>query len=300
MNYKLNELTVIIVTFKTDKTILKNCLSSIDPSVKVIIVENSESFKYKNEIENNFKNVKVLCSGSNIGMGAGNNYGLSNMRTNYALILNPDIICNKNFFVNIQKYLEEKIDFTIIGGVYESTVHYKTAGFFDGKNLTEANFIKEFNLYEVDWVLGHTMLINRKKFDQVKIFDENFFLFYEETDLCKSVKIRNENIFMSSDLEIEHLGFKGSFASDKKFELEAIKISNWHYMWSFFYYHKKTYGYLNAIKKSFGKLIRSIFKTIFYFLIFKKKERTIYFFRFLGLFNSIMNRKSFFRVDLKD
>jgi GT2 family glycosyltransferase len=300
MNYKLNELTVIIVTFKTDKTILKNCLSSIDPSVKVIIVENSESFKYKNEIENNFKNVKVLCSGSNIGMGAGNNYGLSNMRTNYALILNPDIICNKNFFVNIQKYLEEKIDFTIIGGVYESTVHYKTAGFFDGKNLTEANFIKEFNLYEVDWVLGHTMLINRKKFDQVKIFDENFFLFYEETDLCKSVKIRNENIFMSSDLEIEHLGFKGSFASDKKFELEAIKIRNWHYMWSFFYYHKKTYGYLNAIKKSFGKLIRSIFKTIFYFLIFKKKERTIYFFRFLGLFNSIMNRKSFFRVDLKD
>ena len=105
---------------------------------------------------------------------------------------------------------------------------------------------------------------------------------------------------MSSDLVIEHLGFKGSFASNKKFELEAIKIRNWHYMWSFFYYHKKTYGYLNAIKKSFGKLIRSIFKTIFYFLIFKKKERTIYFFRFLGLFNSIMNRKSFFRVDLKD
>jgi N-acetylglucosaminyl-diphospho-decaprenol L-rhamnosyltransferase len=300
MNYKLNELTVIIVTFKTDKTILKNCLSSIDPNVKVIIVENSESFKYKNEIENNFKNVKVLCSGSNIGMGAGNNYGLSNTKTNYALILNPDIICNKNFFLNIQKYLEEKIDFTIIGGVYESAVYYKTAGFFDGKNLTEANFIKEFNLYEVDWVLGHTMLINRKKFDQVKIFDENFFLFYEETDLCKSVKIRNENIFMSSDLVIEHLGFKGSFASNKKFELEAIKIRNWHYMWSFFYYHKKTYGYLNAIKKSFGKLIRSIFKTIFYFLIFKKKERTIYFFRFLGLFNSIMNRKSFFRVDLKD
>ena len=52
MNYKLSELTVIIVTFKTDKNILKNCLSSIDSNVKVIIVENSNSFKYKNEIEN--------------------------------------------------------------------------------------------------------------------------------------------------------------------------------------------------------------------------------------------------------
>ena len=74
MNNKLSELTVIVVTFKTDKAILKNCLSSIDPKVKVIIVENSNQFQNKDEIENNFKNVKVLCSGSNLGMGAGNNF----------------------------------------------------------------------------------------------------------------------------------------------------------------------------------------------------------------------------------
>ena len=300
MNYKLSELTVIIVTFKTDKNILKNCLSSIDSNVKVIIVENSNSFKYKNEIENDFKNVKILCSGSNLGMGAGNNFGLLNTNTEYALILNPDVVCGKNFFFNIQKFLDGKIDFTIMGGVYDKSVDYKSAGFFDNKNLSKANLFKEHNLYEVDWIIGHTMLINRKKFNQVKIFDENFFLFYEETDLCKSVKKRNENIFMCPDLKVEHLGFKGSFATDKNFEMEAIKIRNWHYMWSFFYYHKKTNGYFNAIKKSLGKLIRSFFKTIFYFLIFNKKERTVYFFRFLGLFNSIINRKSFFRVDLED
>ena len=300
MNYKLSELTVIIVTFKTDKNILKNCLSSIDSNVKVIIVENSNSFKYKNEIENDFKNVKILCSGSNLGMGAGNNFGLLNTNTEYALILNPDVVCGKNFFFNIQKFLDGKIDFTIMGGVYDKSVDYKSAGFFDNKNLSKANLFKEHNLYEVDWIIGHTMLINHKKFNQVKIFDENFFLFYEETDLCKSVKKRNENIFMGPDLKVEHLGFKGSFAVDKNFEMEAIKIRNWHYMWSFFYYHKKTNGYFNAIKKSLGKLIRSFFKTIFYFLIFNKKERTVYFFRFLGLFNSIINRKSFFRVDLED
>ena len=67
MNNKLSELTVIIVTFKTDKIILKNCLSSIDSKVKVIIVENSNQFIDKSEIENNFKNVKILCSGSNLG-----------------------------------------------------------------------------------------------------------------------------------------------------------------------------------------------------------------------------------------
>ena len=300
MNNKLSELTVIVVTFKTDKTILKNCLSSIDPKVKVIIVENSNQFQNKDEIENNFKNVKVLCSGSNLGMGAGNNFGLNNTKTKYALILNPDIVCERNFFSNIEKYLEGKIDFTIIGGIYDEDNVYNSAGFFNNKNLKDANLVQEFNLYEVDWIVGHTMLINLEKFEQKKIFDENFFLFFEETDLCKSVKKRNENVYMSSDLKIEHLGFKGSFATDKKFELEAIKLRNWHYMWSFFYYHKKNYGYFYAIRKSLGRLIRSIFKTIFYFFTFNKKERTIYFFRFLGLFNSIINRKSFYRVNINN
>ena len=300
MNNKLSELTVIVVTFKTDKTILKNCLSSIDPKVKVIIVENSNQFQNKDEIENNFKNVKVLCSGSNLGMGAGNNFGLNNTKTKYALILNPDIVCERNFFSNIEKYLEGKIDFTIIGGIYDEDNVYNSAGFFNNKNLKDANLVQEFNLYEVDWIIGHTMLINLEKFEQKKIFDENFFLFFEETDLCKSVKKRNENVYMSSDLKIEHLGFKGSFATDKKFELEAIKLRNWHYMWSFFYYHKKNYGYFYAITKSLGRLIRSIFKTIFYFFTFNKKERTIYFFRFLGLFNSIINRKSFYRVNINN
>jgi len=300
MNNKLSELTVIIVTFKTDRTVLKNCLSSIDEKVKVVIVENSNQFNDKNEIENNFKNVEILCSGSNLGMGAGNNFGLNNINTKYALILNPDTVCDNNFFLNIEKFLEGKINFTIIGGVYNEGNIYKPAGFFNDKKLEDANFIQELNLYEVDWIIGHTMLINLEKFDQKKIFDENFFLFFEESDLCKSVKKRNENIYMSPELKIEHLGFKGSFAVDKKFELEAIKLRNWHYMWSFFYYHKKNHGFFYAIRKSLGKLIRSIFKTIFYFFTFNKKLKILYFFRFLGLFNSIINRKSFYRAKLNN
>ena len=49
MNNALSELTAIVVTFKTDLTILRNCLNSIDSRVKVIIVENSKNFAHKNE-----------------------------------------------------------------------------------------------------------------------------------------------------------------------------------------------------------------------------------------------------------
>ena len=93
MNNYLNELTTIVVTYKTDIEILKNCLKSIDPKVKIIIVENSNKFKHSDEINNSFPNVEIVCSGSNIGMGSGNNYGLRKVNTKYALVLNPDTIC---------------------------------------------------------------------------------------------------------------------------------------------------------------------------------------------------------------
>ena len=104
MNNSLSELTVIVVTFKTDITLLKNCLNSIDSRVKVILVENSNSFENKNEIESQYKNVKIVCSGSNLGYGSGNNFGLNETKTRYALILNPDVICKENYFKNREEF----------------------------------------------------------------------------------------------------------------------------------------------------------------------------------------------------
>ena len=184
----LSDLTIVIVTYKTNIQVLKNCLNSINKEVRTIIIENSNYFENKKEIEDQFPNVEILCTGLNLGMGAGNNFGLEKVITKYALILNPDIICNNNFFTNVAKYLEGNIDFSLIGSVYNNHTNYKPAGFFNNQDLKNAKYISEFNLYEVDWIAGHTMLVNLNKFNNKKIFDENFFLFFEELDLCRSVK----------------------------------------------------------------------------------------------------------------
>ena len=188
MNNYLSELTVIIVTFKTNDKVLNNCLKSINSEVKTLIIENSNKLDNKDQIESEFKNVEVIFSGENLGMGRGNNFGLNKVKTKYALILNPDVICEKNFFSNINRFLSGSIDFTLIGGVYDRLTDYKPAGLFNDADLTESNFDKELNLYDVDWVGGHTILVNLNKFQNKNIFDESFFLFFEETDLCKSVK----------------------------------------------------------------------------------------------------------------
>tara|TARA_Y100000590_G_scaffold20764_1_gene24203 strand:+ start:4103 stop:4999 length:897 start_codon:yes stop_codon:yes gene_type:complete len=298
MNDNLSNLTVIILTFNTKIEILKNCLDSIDDKTNILLVENSNDFENKKELLSKYQNLKIICTGSNLGYGGGNNYGLKNIKTDYALILNPDTKCESNFFLNINKYLNNNIDFTIIGSTYENESNYKSAGFFNNKNTKNKNFIEDYNLYEADWVVGCSVLINMKKFSDNNFFDENFFLFWEEFDLCKRVKNKNENVYVSKDLKINHLGFQSSLSKDKEFEIDFIKLRNWHYMWSFFYFHKKHFGFFNAFFKSLGRFLRSIFRIMFYTFTFNKKERIIYTYRFLGLLNSILNRKSYFRIKL--
>ena len=271
MSNNFSDLSVVIVTYKTNLSILEKCLSSIDPSVKIIIVENSSKFINEDQISNKYKNVSIFCSGENIGYGKGNNYGLQKVDTKYALILNPDIVCEKNYFQNIQNYLNDNLDFTIIGSQYLDNETYAPAGFFDSKlKLKDAEYLNELNLSKVDWVVGCSMLLNLKKFKSKSVFDENFFLFFEEFDLCKNLKKIGQLVYSSNKLLVNHFGFKSSTKDVS--ELDLIKLRSWHYMWSFFYYHKKNDGYLLALKFCIGKLFRSFFKMIFYSFLNQKKK----------------------------
>ena len=296
MNNNFSDLSVVIVTYKTNLNILEKSLSSIDPSVKIIIIENSPKFINEDQIANKYKNVSIFCTGSNIGYGRGNNYGLHKVDTNYALILNPDIVCEKSYFENLKIYLNNELDFSIIGSQYLDNETYAPAGFFDSNLcLKDADYIQDLNLSKVDWVVGCSMLLNLNKFKNKLIFDENFFLFFEEFDLCKKLKREGEKVYSSSKLIVNHFGFKSS--TDLSDEIDLIKIRNWHYMWSYFYYHKKNEGYFNALKVSLIKLIRSLFKLILFTIIFNKKKRTSYCYRFLGLLNSMIGKKSSYRIN---
>ena len=296
MNNNFSDLSVVIVTYKTNLNILEKSLSSIDPSVKIIIIENSHKFINEDQIANKYKNVSIFCTGSNIGYGRGNNYGLHKVDTNYALILNPDIVCEKSYFENLKIYLNNELDFSIIGSQYLDNETYAPAGFFDSNLcLKDADYIQDLNLSKVDWVVGCSMLLNLNKFKNKLIFDENFFLFFEEFDLCKKLKREGEKVYSSSKLIVNHFGFKSS--TDLSDEIDLIKIRNWHYMWSYFYYHKKNEGYFNALKVSLIKLIRSLFKLILFTIIFNKKKRTSYCYRFLGLLNSMIGKKSSYRIN---
>ena len=131
----LENLTVIIVTYLTQKKMLTDCLKSISKDVKIKIIENSSNFEFKDEIINDFSNVEILCTGENLGYGNGNNYGLKVTKTDYALILNPDLICDENFFSNLDQIMQNHNDFSIIGCQYLHDKIFMPAAFLIQKKI---------------------------------------------------------------------------------------------------------------------------------------------------------------------
>ena len=119
-----------------------------------------------------------------------------------------------------------------------------------------------------------------------------------EKQLISSLKKRNEKVYMCPDLKIDHMGWKSSFNVDENFEMHSDKLRNWHYMWSKFYYLKKTKGIILAFLNTLPTCFRALIKLCFFYLVNHNKF-LIYKARFFGLINSYFNRKSFYRPNIK-
>ena len=121
-------------------------------------------------------------------------------------------------------------------------------------------------------------------------------MYFEEFDLCRNVILRQGKIYASNKLYVNHLGHKGSAATDPNYSIETEMFRNWHWMWSSFYFYKKNYNFFYAIKSMYGKFFRSLFKMIFFRIFYNEIKYTMYYARFSGIWNSFLGRKSWYRV----
>ena len=272
------ELTVVIVTFKSESKII-DCLKSIPSDIKVLIIENSNNESYKKKLEKRFSNVHCTLTGENRGYAVANNIGLNKVRTKYALILNPDTILEENAIDNFFIRVEKNNEFWLIGPANDQMVKID----FSNNDFKEVNNLKGFAIF-----------FNLSKFNKI-FFDENYFLYFEEIDLCKRVKKNSGTIYLDRSIKIFH---KGASSVDKINELELEKNRNWHWMWSTFYYHKKHKGFLLAFMNIFPKLLSALFKTIMFSITLNKNKRDIYFSRLSGILNSIVGNKSWYRPSI--
>ena len=136
------------------------------------------------------------------------------------------------------------------------------------------------------------MFLNINQFKDVGFFDDSFFIYFEEIDLCRRLKKLNKKIYLDPRIKINHTG-GSSHNQSINFEMELSR--NWHWMWSTFYYHKKYNGFFYGLLKVSTKFFSALIKVILYSILFNKNKKKIYFQRLSGLFNSIIGKKSWYR-----
>ena len=265
-----------------------------DLGVKILIIENSIDHQLKYELESKYKKkVKVYLPNENLGFSKGMNKAIE-LSDDQFVFLNPaDVILSHTCIQNLLNCLNNFKDFTLLAPTYKDEKIYKNYEefLFSKKRETHQLKIENFNLKEVDWIDG-TFIVNKEKIENNKIMDENIFIYFETMDMCLNFKKKNQKMFVVENIKFEHIG--GS-SHERKFNFEAKLSRNWHYNWSKFYYFKKNFSYLYALKKFSTVLLKNALKLLYYFMTRNKESYLLKKAEINGSMQSILLNKSNYR-----
>jgi len=243
-------LSVIVVSWNTKQYLLP-CLKSIyrageRDGWEVIVVDNGSQDGSGREAKRLFPKIHLIANEKNLGFAKATNQGLQYASGRYLLLLNPDTEVREGALETLIAFMESHPDAGIAGGQLlngDGSKQNSIANFPSlatellNKSLLRRLFPGKFpgkeRVYpepiEVDSVIGACMIARRGSLEQVGILDEDYFLFFEETDWCYRMKKAGWKVFHIPQAEVIH--FQGRGAETKKRE---AKVEYYHSRYLFF------------------------------------------------------------------
>lgn len=253
------DVSVIIVNYNSTG-LLKNCLNSVNTFTKeinyeIIVVDNNS---IEGDIDVQFKDfdrVMLIKNDVNKGFGAANNQGAKIAKGKYVLLLNNDTVLFENTIKKVFGYAELIDEKNIIGckllnedksvqkSVYDfpSVLNVFTSNFFLYLLFPKSKYFNKYhminkginNIIRVDVVTGAFLFMNRKSFEALNGFDERFFFYMEDTDLCYRHRKNGGKVVYHPETSIIHLKGKSakgeSWFKNKHQSLSTIKFFQKHF-----------------------------------------------------------------------
>jgi len=256
-------------------------LKNISKKIQIIIVDNSNNIKLKNDICRKYRNVKVILS-KNIGYGAAANLGKKFIKSKYFILSNPDI---------------KGLNIKIIKKIYNIAIKIENNFLSIGPQINFKKKNQINTLEKVKKISGSFMFFNSKTFDELKGFDENIFLYFEEDDICKRGNKKGFNTYIINDIKLDHKAgtTPENLSINKKNKLQKLLL--WHFIWSKFYYFSKHYGKILSILFFLPVLMRIIMRIIYHEVFYDNEKKEKYKIRLSGLISSILGKKSYKRIN---
>ena len=273
-------ISVVIVSYNV-RDILRQCLQTLferskDVAMEVFVVDNASADASAEMVREEFPQVRLLANSRNLGFAAANNQAFALAEGEYVLLLNPDAFVHAGALQKAQNFMEQTPECGICGGrVLDPSGNLMPSarrfpGFFSrlftlsglSSRYPESSLFNRHDfggfahdrIMEVDWVPGTFTLFRKKLLDDLHGFDERFFIYYEETDLCRRAKKAGWKVFFIPDAEVEHIGGASSKTrEDQQFNEAAAQIGLFSLRSACLYYYK--YGGLPGVIANMGLMI---------------------------------------------
>jgi len=221
----------IIITHYQTPVLLKLCLRSIQENIgqldhEIIVVDSQSKKETKNLLEEEFPQVKLIPFPKNVGYAKLVNEGIKIARGDYFFIINHDIIILKDAIPKMLDYMEENPQVGIIGPqllTFSNQSQISCFRFptisaiiarrtFLGKLNWGKKKIEQFSMQKedlsspkpVDWVQGSAMFVRQEAVKQVGLWDERFFLYFEDTDWCRRFWQNNYQVIYLPTVRVSH------------------------------------------------------------------------------------------------
>jgi GT2 family glycosyltransferase len=211
---------VAIVSYNT-APLLRRCLESVvaDTHGPVLVVDNQSTDGSAELVRREFPGVRLRAEQANRGYAAAANLAIHELETRYVLLLNADTQISQGTVQALSGYLDDQPSAAMAGprlvglsGAYEPSAHgfptpltllFQESGV---RRLLGFAHRKEWLPRSVDWILGAALAIRRDAFEAVGGFDESYFLYQEEVDLCHRLRSANWEIHYAPVATVLHVG----------------------------------------------------------------------------------------------
>lgn len=214
--------STVIVNWNT-RALLADCLRALDGAaaglpVETIVVDNGSSDGSVEMVRSEFPAVRVLEAGANLGFARANNLGIRAAQGRYILLLNSDTVPAAGSIAALVAFAEELPRAGIVaprliypdGSEQPSWAAFPTlAAEMRGANLRVRRPLPNpagRPAFTTDWIMGAALLCRRDLFADIGLFDEAFFMYSEETDLCLRARRRGWLVCMVDDVVVVHVG----------------------------------------------------------------------------------------------
>jgi len=283
------KVTIIIVIYSNDFNLLKN-LNNIK-HFKTIIVDNQENGLILKQIKK-FKNIRIISNKKNIGFGKAVNMASRVANTKYILLLNPDASISAGNITKLTNVLDKDKNCIItVPKIYKNKLYKPEDRLFPENERLPRNILEEkikTKLFKtipsgnlcVQFFLGAIMLIKKNYFKN-KIFDEKYFLYFEDTQLCKNLAQDKKSIILVNKSYASH----EQHASVKK-TLKNLFIINFNLALSkHLYFNTKilSYTFIKDLTLFLIKIILNLF-------MLRKNKFIINFAKFFGLLSFVLKK----------